>query len=312
MLSMRAANIFGRSLMSSLTYMKLSEGTDSIWRHQGVTYHSHGAHASSKPRTIKRHRKIRLATQSTSERHVIPNNPENRTEALERSIPSEGSRREAAPDPTQPALDLGSGGHSGAGSTGGGGGGDGGADGNGRDGGADPSWPIFLRILSLALRPPLLALLASIIIFKLLQARKQSKQIADVEAASIEQLFPDGPRAASMFVDDWPPGQLNADAAHDSGSGQTHDTPGPLSRLAAVLPWRRNYRLRQAPAPPRTLLTWVNGSHCITGHQWPLLKIADMLQNPSHQVKQLLRMALQPACEVRSLTWELLALQDCM
>ena len=250
MLSMRAASSSSRSLMSSSTYMKLSEGTDSVWRHQGVTHHSHGAHASNKPRTFERHRRIRLATQSTSERHVIPNNPGTRIEELERSIPSEGSRREAAPDPTQPALDLGSGGHSGAGSTGGGGGGDGGTDGNGRDEGPDPSRPFFLRILSLALRPPLLALLASIIIFKLLQARKQRKQIADVEAASIEQLFPDGPRAASMFIDDWPPGQLNADAAYHSGSGQKRDTPGPLSRLAAVQPWRRKHKLRQAQHLP--------------------------------------------------------------
>ena len=249
MLSMRAGSGFSRSLMSSLTYIRLSEGTGSFRRHQEVTHQSHDAHASGKPRTVKQHCSIRLAAQSTSERDVIPYNPEDRIEALERSIPSEGSRREAAPDPIQPALDLGSGGNSGAGNTGGSGGGDGGADGSGRDGGPESSRPFFLRIFSLVLRPPLLALLASIIIFRLLQARKQRKQIADVEAASIEQLFPDGPRAASIFSDDWPPGQLNADAAHDSASGQKHDTPGPLSRLAAVMPWRRKDKLRQAPAP---------------------------------------------------------------
>ena len=89
-----------------------------------------------------------------------------------------------------------------------------------------------------------LAILFSIVMYNRLQARQRREQLADIEAQLAVQHSPDQLEAMFDLGDDLPPIQLQDEGA--SHSQQKAETGGPLSRLAAALPWTRKSKLRYA------------------------------------------------------------------
>jgi len=160
----------------------------------------------------------------------------------------ESSRVAKGPRTVKLVLAQGDGGSSGSGSgIGGGKNGDGGGNGSDSSGDAESGEPFFLRLLSFFFQGPVLAILFSIVMYNRLQARQRREQLADTEAQLAVQHSADQPEAILALDDDLPP--IQASELQDEGaphSRQKAETGGPLSRLAAALPWTRMTKLRYA------------------------------------------------------------------
>lgn len=206
-------------------------------------------HHARKCSTLHQNRTAVLAVTCTSEPEVSSKTLNDENTALQAAAWSEQSR---VAEPIQPALEQDSGGNAGSGS-GGGSGGRGGDDGN-PNSDSEPERPFFLRILSTLVKPPVLALLISIIMYSWLRARRRRKQNTDAYATSAEQQPGLDAEAALLYGSDWLPSedseQLHASASHSSAPGCKTNKRGPITSMAALLPGYRKgqstSKLRQA------------------------------------------------------------------
>ena len=224
---------------------------------QPIAWRVHIAHRSyhvsliAKKRKATCHDSTHASTADSGNRDDASTDKYSTLSDVLRTPESAVSSRLGCQHPTELPIGQGNGGSSGYGGGGGSGAGDGGEDDNDDKGDSKPRGPLLIRIIGLFFRGPVLAILLSVVIYNWLQARHRRSQTAYAAANDARE---QSASEATLFMGaDWPPlhagDQQEATAPHGSAAGHTADRAsktGPFGRLAALLPWTKKSKLRQA------------------------------------------------------------------